>query len=86
MTHDQVEEIPMGQHPLVSRLLKGIYNSRPPQPRYITTWDVDIAVRFLQGLGDNEALPLKLVSQKLVLLMALVEASRVSELQALDLR
>ena len=43
-------------------------------------------VRFLQGLGDNEALPLKLLSQKLVVLMALVEASRVSELHALNLR
>jgi len=86
MTHDHVEGIPMGQHPLVSRLLKGIYNSRPPQPRYTTTWDVDIVVKFLQTLGENKTLPLKLLSQKLALLMALVEASRVSELQALDLR
>jgi len=37
MNHDHVEGIPMGQHLLVSRLLKGKYNSRPPQPRYSTT-------------------------------------------------
>ena len=76
----------MGQHPLVSRLLKGVYNLRPPQPRYTATWDVDIVVRFFQALGDNGILPLKILSQKLALLMALVDASRVSELQALDLR
>ena len=24
----------MGQHPLVVRLMKGVFNSRPPEPRY----------------------------------------------------
>ena len=86
MTHDHIEGIPMGQHPLVSRLLKGVYNSRPPQPRYSVTWDVDVVIRYFQSLGENEVLTLKQLSQKLVLLMAIVEASRVSELQALDLR
>lgn len=38
-----------------------------------------------QTLGDNKILPLKLLDQKLALLMALVASSRVSELQALDL-
>jgi len=76
----------VGRHPLVSQLLKGIYNSRPPQPRYSTTWDVDIVVQYLQSLGDNTSLPLKVLGQKLLLLMTLVEASRISELQALDLR
>ena len=44
MTHEQVEGVPVGKHPLVSQLLKGIYNSRPLQPRYSTTWEVDIVV------------------------------------------
>ena len=86
MTHDHIEGIPMGQHPLVTRLLKGVYNSRPPQPRYLATWDVDVVIRYFQSLGENETLTLKQLSQKLSLLMALVEASRVSELHALDLR
>ena len=76
----------MGQHPLVTRLLKGVYNSRPPQPCYVATWDVDVVIRYFKSLGRNETLTLKQLSQKLVLLMALVEASRVSEFQALDLR
>jgi len=83
MTHEQVEGVPVGKNPLVSLLLKGIYNSRPLQPRYLTTWDVDIVVRYLQSLGDNASLSLKVLSQKLLLLMALVEANRISELQAL---
>ena len=86
MTHDNIEGIPMGKHPLVSRLMRGIHNLCPPQPRYVTTWDVDIVVEYFKSMGQNNALPLKQLSQKLALLMTLVEASRVSELQALDLR
>ena len=31
----------IGKHLLVSRLLKGIFQNRPPQPRYSTVWDVN---------------------------------------------
>ena len=86
MTHKQVDGVPLGQHPLVSRLFKGMYNARPPQPRYRGTWDVDIVTRYLSSFGDNTRLSLEQLSYKLAILMALVGASRVSELQALDLR
>ena len=32
----------MGQNPLVSHFLKGVFNCRPKAPRYATTWDVDV--------------------------------------------
>lgn len=83
MTHNHIEGNSIEKHPLVS---KGVYNSRPPQPQYSTTWDVDMVTRYLQSMGENKALSLKQLSQKLALLMALVDASRVSELQTLDLR
>ena len=86
MTHSQLEGVPIGQHPLVTRLLKGVYNLRPPMPRYSSTWDVGMVTKYLTSLGRNEDLPLKRLSQKLALLMALVEACRTSELKALDLR
>ena len=58
---------------------------QPPQPRcmYVTTWDVGIVVEYFKSMGQNDALSLK---QKLALLTVLMEASRVPELQALDLR
>ena len=86
MTHDQIEGLPVGQHPLVTRLMKGAHNSRPPKPRYSVTWDVDIVVRYICSLGDNEGLSLKRLSHKLAILMALVDASRTSELAALDVQ
>ena len=86
MTHDSVEGLPIGQHPMVSRLLKGVYNLRPPKPRYVSTWDVDSVLRHITAMGENDSLKLRDLSRKLALLMAMVEASRSSELQALDLR
>jgi len=85
MTHNQIEGIPLGQHPWVSRLFKGMYNSSPPQPRYASTWDVDIMIRHISALGENSNLSLKQLSHKLAILVALVGANRVSELCALDL-
>ena len=86
MTHCHVEGVPIGQHPLVTRLIKGVYNSRPPRPRYSATWDVDSVIRYLASLEGDNVLFLKTLSQKTALLMSLVEASRTSELQTLDLR
>ena len=36
-THLPIEGIPVGQHPLVIRLLKGAFNLRPPKPQYSQT-------------------------------------------------
>ena len=45
-----------------------------------------MVTRHIAAMGSNEGLSLKQLSQKLVVLMALVEASRTSELRALDIR
>ena len=85
-THNPLEGNPIGQHPLVKQLLRGTYNSRPPQPRYVHTWDVDVVLEHIKELGENKNLSLKTLSCKLVVLMALTSANRVSEIHALDLR
>lgn len=74
MTHKLVEGAPIGSHPLVTRLLKRVYNSKPPQPRYSITWNVDEVVGYIRRLGDNDQLSLKILSIKFVLLITLVEA------------
>ena len=48
VAHSKVDDHPVGQHPLVSRILKGIYNERPPLPRYSTFWDVGVVLRYLK--------------------------------------
>lgn len=85
-THTHVDDKPVGQHPLVIRLMKGISISRPPQPRYKMTWDVKTVTEFLNNLGDNCSLSLKQLSQKLCMLMALSCPERSSIMATLDIR
>ena len=33
-SHSKVDNHNIGSHPLVSRLLKGMFNAKPPAPRY----------------------------------------------------
>ena len=84
--HPWIEGKPVGQHPLVIRLMKGIANERPPKPRYTTTWDVAEVTTYLSALGENKTLSLKLLTKKLLMLLALVSPERASVLWELDIR
>ena len=66
--------------------MKGIYNKRPPLPRYTHTWDVSKVTSYISSLDDNVDLSLKVLSFKLVMLLALTRPSRSSDLSSLDLR
>ena len=86
-THEQVDGCPVGQHPTIVRLMKGgPFNQRPPQPKYSTMWDVSIVTRYITAMGENGSLPLKSLSLKLVMLLALTRPSRSHDLSNLDLR
>ena len=74
MTH-KVNSVQVGQHPMVSHFLKGIFNNRPPTPRHSSTWDVDIVLNCIMNLPDKNKLSLQCVSHKLAMLMALSNAS-----------
>ena len=83
--HLPIEGFPVGQHPLVSRLLKGAFNLRPPQPRYSSTWDVSTMLHHLLSFGPNDKLCLDRLTRKLAVLLALVLAHRASDLVRLSL-
>jgi site-specific recombinase XerD len=84
--HPWIDGKPVGQHALVTRLKKGIANERPPMPRYTTTWDVAKVTTYLSTLGENKTLSLKLLTKKLLMLLALVSPERSSVLWELDIR
>ena len=86
MTHSPQNGVVVGKHPLVVRLMRGVYNARPPQPTYSTTWDVGQVLHHISSLGRNRDLSLKQLSHKLVAFLALANASRASEIYALDIR
>ena len=82
MIHPTIDSLRVGEHPLVCQLMKGIFNKKPPLPRYTQTWKVHQVTSYLQGLGDNSEFSLKQLSGKLVVLLALTSAGRGSELAA----
>ena len=84
--HERVDGYEIGQHPLVSRVMKGAFNLRPPQPRYETTWDVTAVLNYIQSLGTTESLSLRDLTWKLAMILALTRPSRSTDLVELDLR
>ena len=50
----------------LNRFLKGIYNSKPPMPRYSTTWDANIILNFVAYWMPLEDLTLKELTLKTV--------------------
>lgn len=72
----RVEGKTIGEHYLVKWLCKSCYEQRPPQPRYSNFWSVDIVLLWLESLGSNTELSLKLLSFKLTMLLLLVTSQR----------
>ena len=73
-----------GEHPDVKRFMKGIFQSRPPLPRYCKTWDVNLVLQYIGTMGNSQELSLKDLTLKLVMLIALTTAQRGQSLQLLD--
>lgn len=71
---------------MVVRLLQGMFNQRPPAPRYQEIWDVGLVVKFIQDGQPTVNLSLKELSKRTVTLLALCNAGRASDIQALDIR
>ncbi|KAM4809775.1 uncharacterized protein WCC33_017757 [Rhinophrynus dorsalis] len=84
-SHDFINGFPVGKHPLVCKLMKGIRISRPPSSRYSNLWDVNQVLSFLESWPSNEHLSLKQLSAKLSMLLCLISFRRVSDIHALDI-
>ena len=54
--HDPINGIPIGKELRISALLAGVYNIRPPQPRYTFIWDVKKVIDFLTTLNSPREL------------------------------
>ena len=76
----RIDSSPVGSHPIVCRFLKGVYNLRPPQARYIDTWDIDTVLSYLKKLSPANKLTIKELTYKTTMLVAIVTAARVDTL------
>ena len=80
--YERIDGISVGQHPLVTHVLKGAYQSRPPLPHYSA---FGMVIQYLRSLGSNEGLSLRLLTLKTTMLMALTRPSRSADLSGLDI-
>ena len=79
--HKPIEGIPVGQHPSVTSLMKGISREKPPMPKYINIWDVDKVLEQFKQMPENDGLNLKELSFKTITLLGLTAPKRGSELR-----
>ena len=83
--HDPIEGGQLGNLPLVSRFMKGIFELRPLQPKLCSIWPVSKVLSHFAGPEPLEGLSLKDLTLKLTILLALTSAARAHELAALNL-
>ena len=83
--HDPAGQTTLGNLPIVSRFMKGIFRSTPPKPRLWSVWKVVDALNWVRTLEPIETLSLTELTQKRVLLVALTSAARAHELAKLSL-
>lgn len=74
-----------GNHPLINRFMKGVFNLRTPTPRYTEIWDVQPVLQKLRSMYPLQDLTLRDLTLKLAMLMSLTLAARVQTLHLLVL-
>lgn len=82
--HPEIDGGPIGQHRDIKRLMEGMFNERPPQPKYTETWDVQTVLSHIKTLGPNATMHIRDLAQKLAALIAITAASRASGIQNLS--
>lgn len=66
-------EPPFGQHMLVKRFMKGVFEIKPSLPRYTEIWDVSPVLNFIRG---RTTLSLKELSYQLTFLLLILSGQR----------
>ena len=78
-------QTPFGQLPMVKRFMKGIFESRPPLPRYSSTLNVKNVFNYLRSQDDVSSLTLKDLSHRVAFLLALLKGQRCQTISKLSL-
>lgn len=71
-----IEGFSVGNHPLIKRFVKGVFNLRPALPRNLVTWDTDLVLKYLASLAPVRRIGLKDLTLKLTTLLALLSGQR----------
>lgn len=84
--HKKIDNYDVGTHPKVCSLMSGIFNERPPTPKYVFIWDVDQVLSYLGKLAGNGDSSDRDLNLKLAALLFLTSSGRCHEIGHLDIR
>lgn len=79
------DNMSFGEHPLVWRFIKDVFQLKPELPKYTHIWDVERVLSNLQTLAPVTSLDLKQLSLKLATLLAILTGQRCQTIHKLDL-
>ncbi|KAL0149630.1 hypothetical protein M9458_055157 [Cirrhinus mrigala] len=84
--HAPLGGMPVGKDPLVVRFLRGVLRLRPPTRPLVPTWDLAVVLEALcrPPFEPIEEIPVRFLTIKTALLLALTSLKRVGDLQALS--
>ena len=75
-----------GTNCVVTRFMKGVFESRRPKPKYTKIWDVGVVLKHLSTLHPYDKLALKDLTYKVLMLILLVSSQRGQTVHSLDLK
>ena len=78
--------VSVGKNHVIVWYLKSVFEKRPPQAKYVQTWDVQMVFNMLEKWQDNCHLSLKELSCKVAILILLVSGCRGHILVSLTLK
>ena len=81
---NQIDGFDFGKHPVVCKVLRGVFKLKPSLPRYVVTYDPDIVMKYLSNLPPWETIPLKGLTLKFVTLLAFISSHRCQTLNSLS--
>ena len=77
-----ISNVDLSSNSLISRFMKGVFNTRPALPRYNTIWDVRKVLEFLSKTKNDTLL---FLAGKLSMLFLLLSAQRCQTLHLINL-
>ena len=83
-----IDGVPVGQHNIVRKFMKGIFNMKPALPRYQCsgTWDLNVMLNYIYSLSPVKDLSLKLLTRKLVMLLCILSGQRSQAIHMFDVQ
>ena len=79
-------DLSIGNYPLNTRFLKGVFQIRPALPRYSSIWNVNVVLKYLKSVAPATRLSLKELSYKVTMLLLLLSGHRLETMKLLNIR